>query len=75
MLFWAVVSDARHFYWCNERKRGRLTAARIAVTMIKRDRAVRSAVYNQKTNSITVVLRSGFSGEVFLRCKDWGACC
>ncbi len=75
MLFWAVVSDARQYFWCNERKRGRATAARIAVAMIKRDRAVRSAVYNPKTNSVTVVLKSGFTGEVHLYCKDWGACC
>ena len=54
MLLHAVVSDARAFFQRNERKRGTAAAARIAVSMIRRDRAVRSAVYNPTRRTLTV---------------------
>ena len=66
MLLHAVVSDARVLFQRVVRKRGTATAARIAVSMIRRDRAVRSAVYNSTRRTLTVVLRSGFTGEVAL---------
>ena len=66
MLFWAVVSDARSLFQRNERKPGTANAARIAVAMVRRDRAVRSAVYNPTRRTLTVVLRSGFTGEASL---------
>ena len=73
MLFSAIVNDARALFWGNEYKRGVANAARLAVAQLKRDRAVRSAVYNPKRRSLTVVLRSGYSREVTLVNPDWGS--
>jgi hypothetical protein len=72
MLFWAVVSDARLVFRRNVRRLGTAKAARIAVAMLRRDRAVRSAVFNPQRYTLTVVLRSGFTGEASLMSKEWG---
>ena len=73
MLFRAVVFDARVLFWRNEYKRGVQTAARLAVAFLRRDRAVRFAVYNPTRRSLTVVLRSGYTREVTLVNRDWGS--